>query len=72
MIYFECSAEVCLPRVEERGRTSGRPEDNKQMFLRRYARFMEGSLPLLEHFEQEGLLRTVSVSVRLSALMPKI
>ncbi|KAG7009024.1 hypothetical protein G7Y79_00003g008920 [Physcia stellaris] len=61
MLYFERSAEVHLPQVEERGRSSGRPEDNKQMFPRRYVRFMESSLPIREYFEREGLLRTVDV-----------
>ena len=60
MIYFDCGAETCLPRVLQRGKTSGRMEDNEAMFMERYERFMAGSRPLLEHFESQGLLDTVS------------
>ena len=60
MVYFDCSAEACLPRVLERGKTSGRMEDNEAMFMERYERFMAGSRPLLEHFASQGLLYTVS------------
>jgi UMP-CMP kinase len=37
VIFFSCSEEVMLVRLEERGKTSGRADDNRESIMKRFS-----------------------------------
>lgn len=53
-LFFQCPEEVMLKRLLNRGKTSGRADDNTESIKKRFRVFVETSMPVVEHFEQQG------------------
>lgn len=53
-IFFECPEQVMLARLLERGKTSGRSDDNIESIKKRFRTFVETSFPVVEYFEKQG------------------
>lgn len=53
-IFFECPEQVMLQRLLERGKTSGRTDDNIESIKKRFKVFIETSMPVVDYFESEG------------------
>jgi UMP-CMP kinase family protein len=53
VLYFECSEEVMRARLLERGKTSGRADDNEETIVKRFRTFVEQSKPVIEHFKSQ-------------------
>jgi len=64
-LFFDCSEEVMEARLLERGKTSGRADDNLESIRKRFATYKEESLPVVEMFSSEGLLRRISAEQNL-------
>ncbi len=59
-IFLDCPEDVMKERLLNRGKTSGRIDDNEESIKKRFRTFVETSMPVVEHFEKEG--RVVKVS----------
>lgn len=59
-LFFDCPEDVMEKRLLNRGKTSGRSDDNAESIKKRFKTFVETSMPVVEYFEKEG--RVVSVS----------
>ena len=64
VLYFECSEEVMVKRLAERGKTSGRADDNEETIRKRLVTFREMSEPVAKFYEAQ------SKCVRLSGEEP--
>ncbi|KAH0566117.1 hypothetical protein GP486_000478 [Trichoglossum hirsutum] len=53
-LFFDCPEEVMLQRLLDRGKTSGRADDNLESIKKRFRTFVETSLPVVDYFEKEG------------------
>jgi UMP-CMP kinase len=53
-IFFECPEQVMLERLLERGKTSGRTDDNIESIKKRFRTFVETSFPVVEYFDKQG------------------
>ncbi|CEP21799.1 URA6 [Cyberlindnera jadinii] len=53
-IFFECPEQVMLQRLLERGKTSGRSDDNIESIKKRFKTFIETSYPVVEYFDKQG------------------
>lgn len=53
-LFFECPEQVMLKRLLERGRTSGRTDDNIESIKKRFKTFLETSMPVVEYFEKQS------------------
>ncbi|KAH3675940.1 hypothetical protein WICMUC_002236 [Wickerhamomyces mucosus] len=53
-IFFECPEQVMLERLLERGKTSGRADDNIESIKKRFRTFIETSFPVIEYFDKQG------------------
>lgn len=53
-LFFECPESVMLERLLERGKTSGRTDDNIESIKKRFATFIETSMPVVSHFDKQG------------------
>jgi len=59
-LFFDCPEDVMQDRLLNRGKTSGRSDDNEESIKKRFKTFVETSMPVVEHFEKEG--RVVKIS----------
>lgn len=53
-LFFECPELVMLQRLLERGKTSGRTDDNVESIKKRFQTFIDTSMPVVEHFDKQG------------------
>jgi len=61
-LFFDCPEETMRERLLERGKTSGRSDDNEESIKKRFRTFVETSMPVVEHFEGEGRVVKVNAS----------
>ena len=59
LLMFECRDDVLVERVLERGKTSGRVDDNEETMRKRLKNFHKETLPILEHYQDMGRVRKV-------------
>ncbi|BFZ57817.1 bifunctional uridylate/adenylate kinase [Savitreella phatthalungensis] len=52
-IFFDCSEETMLKRLQKRGESSGRDDDNLESIKKRFRTFVETSMPVVEYFEKQ-------------------
>lgn len=53
-LFFDCPEEVMQERLLNRGKTSGRADDNVESIKKRFKTFVETSMPVVEYFEKAG------------------
>lgn len=53
-LFFDCPEDTMRERLLNRGKTSGRADDNEESIKKRFRTFVETSMPVVEHFEKEG------------------
>ena len=46
-------------RLLNRGKTSGRSDDNEESIIKRFRTFVNTSMPVVDHFSQEGRVMKV-------------
>lgn len=54
VLFFDCPEEEMQRRLLERGKTSGRSDDNAESIKKRFKTFVETSMPVVDYFEGEG------------------
>ncbi|KAG0670360.1 bifunctional uridylate/adenylate kinase [Maudiozyma exigua] len=54
VLFFDCPETVMMERLMERGKTSGRDDDNVESIKKRFKTFEETSMPVVEYFEKQG------------------
>ncbi|XP_020388400.1 UMP-CMP kinase [Rhincodon typus] len=59
VLFFDCSNEVCIERCLERGKDSGRTDDNVQSLQKRIQTYMQSTKPIIELYEKEGKVKRV-------------
>ena len=60
VLSYDCSEEVMTQRLLERGKTSGRADDNEETIKKRFHTFKESTIPVLDHYNKQQKLRKVS------------
>lgn len=53
-LFFECPEQVMLERLLERGKTSGRADDNIESIKKRFRVFVDTSMPVVDYFDKQG------------------
>ncbi|KAJ9645283.1 bifunctional uridylate/adenylate kinase [Coniosporium tulheliwenetii] len=53
-LFFDCPEEVMQERLLNRGKTSGRSDDNAESIKKRFKTFEETSMPVVDYFAKEG------------------
>lgn len=53
-LFFDCPEETMRERLLNRGKTSGRSDDNEESIKKRFVTFVETSMPVVKMFEKEG------------------
>lgn len=60
ILFLECSEKCMEERLLERGKTSGRADDNAESIRKRFNTFQADSMPVVEEFEKEGKVRRIN------------
>lgn len=61
VLFFECSRDLCTERCLGRGAAgSGRSDDNLESLQKRFNTYLNATMPIIEHYEQKGLVRRVN------------
>ena len=56
VIYLDTPKHVVLQRILERGKTSGRKDDNKETFQKRWGEYQQQTVPAIGYFEGRGMV----------------
>ncbi|XP_028283464.1 UMP-CMP kinase [Parambassis ranga] len=62
VLFFDCGDEVCIDRCLERGKSSGRTDDNRESLEKRIQTYLQSTRPIIEQYEKLGKVRTVDAS----------
>ncbi|KAF4825567.1 Uridylate kinase [Colletotrichum siamense] len=54
VLFYDCPEDVMEGRLLERGKTSGRADDNAESIRKRFRTFVETSMPVVDYFAKEG------------------
>ncbi|KAK1240974.1 hypothetical protein MKX07_006407 [Trichoderma sp. CBMAI-0711] len=54
VLFFDCPEKVMEERLLERGKTSGRTDDNAESIRKRFRTFVETSMPVVNYYESQG------------------
>lgn len=54
VLFFDCPEKEMEKRLLERGKTSGRSDDNAESIKKRFKVFEETSMPVIDYFEEQG------------------
>ncbi|KAG9306633.1 hypothetical protein G9A89_004180 [Geosiphon pyriformis] len=59
VLYFDCTEKVMLERLLNRGKTSGRADDNIDTIRKRFKTFLEQSYPVVEYYKNLGKVHSI-------------
>jgi len=62
VLFFDCSNEVCIDRCLERGKSSGRTDDNRESLEKRIQTYLQSTRPIIDLYEQQKKVRTIDAS----------
>ncbi|TQN73588.1 UMP-CMP kinase [Colletotrichum shisoi] len=54
VLFYDCPEDVMESRLLERGKTSGRADDNAESIRKRFRTFVETSMPVVDYYEKQG------------------
>jgi len=59
VIFFNTSEEVMLRRLLERGKTSGREDDNVETIRKRFRTYVDQTMPVIEYYKTQNKLAEI-------------
>lgn len=59
VLFFECSDKVCIDRCLERGKSSGRSDDNETSLAARITTYNESTMPIIKQFDEKKLVKRI-------------
>ena len=68
VIFFDCAEEELKRRLIERGKTSGRSDDNEASIVKRLNVFNEQTKPVVEYYSGQGKLVRIDANREISAI----
>lgn len=54
VLFYDCPEKVMEARLMERGKTSGRADDNAESIRKRFRVFVETSMPVVDYYDKVG------------------
>ncbi len=59
ILFLDCPEDTMTGRLLERGKTSGRNDDNLEVIRKRFKTFQDLSMPIVEVYEKKGMVKHV-------------
>lgn len=60
VLFLNCPEDIMTSRLLERGKTSGRSDDNLDVIRKRFETFREQSMPIVERYEKQDKVRKLA------------
>ncbi|KAK0551089.1 bifunctional uridylate/adenylate kinase [Tilletia horrida] len=54
VLFLTCTEDIMLERILDRGKTSGRADDNVESIKKRFRTFVETSMPVVDYYRSKG------------------
>lgn len=64
VLFYDCPEETMEKRLLERGKTSGRSDDNADSIRKRFRTFVETSMPVVDYYEKEGKVAKIDATAK--------
>ncbi|XP_004699504.1 UMP-CMP kinase [Echinops telfairi] len=62
VLFFDCNNEICIERCLERGKSSGRTDDNRESLEKRIQTYLQSTKPIIDLYEEMGKVRKIDAS----------
>ena len=62
LLFLDCPHDVMIERLTERGKTSGRTDDDIDCILKRLTTYEQSTRPIIDIFRAEGNIREVDAN----------
>ncbi|KAK7101215.1 UMP-CMP kinase-like [Littorina saxatilis] len=62
VLFFNCPQDVCVGRCLERGKTSGREDDNMESLKKRIKTYTDSTMPIIEHYREKNLVAEINAN----------
>lgn len=62
VLFFDCDNETCIDRCLERGKSSGRTDDNRESLEKRIQTYLRSTKPIIDQYEKNGKVKKVDAS----------
>ncbi|UJR30110.1 hypothetical protein I4U23_017651 [Adineta vaga] len=62
VLFFDCDEQTCVVRCLERGKASGRTDDNEESLKKRIVTYNESTRPVIQLYEKENLVKRIDAS----------
>ncbi|XP_048353526.1 UMP-CMP kinase [Sphaerodactylus townsendi] len=72
VLFFDCNNEICINRCLERGKSSGRSDDNRESLEKRIHTYLESTKPIIDLYEKMGKVRKVDASKSVDEVFAKV
>ncbi|OCF39415.1 UMP-CMP kinase [Kwoniella heveanensis CBS 569] len=72
VLFFSTTEAILLERLLERGKTSGRDDDNKESIVKRFRTFIETSMPVVDYYRKEGKVVEIDSSPPIDVVYEKV
>ncbi|XP_073400473.1 UMP-CMP kinase isoform X1 [Dendrobates tinctorius] len=72
VLFFDCDNETCIARCLERGKSSGRSDDNRESLEKRIQTYLQSTRPIIDLYEQRGKVRKVDASKSVDQVFNKV
>ncbi|XP_052866911.1 UMP-CMP kinase [Anopheles cruzii] len=72
VLFFECSEQQCTDRCLKRGESSGRSDDNADSLKKRFNTYINDSVPIIKHYDQQQLVKKIDAGVGPDAVFESV
>uniref|UniRef100_H2ZHH9 UMP-CMP kinase n=1 Tax=Ciona savignyi TaxID=51511 RepID=H2ZHH9_CIOSA len=72
VLYLDCPKEICTERILNRGKTSGRSDDNVESLHKRFETYVNETIPIIKHYEAENKVRHVLTEVSADEVFERV
>jgi UMP-CMP kinase len=72
LLFLDCPQDVMLNRLLERGKTSGRNDDNKESIIKRFKVYEESTRPIIDYFRSINKVKSVDSNRSLESVFSDV
>lgn len=72
VFYFDTDEATMEDRLLERGKTSGRSDDNKEAIKKRFKTYQNETMPIIEKYKQQGLVDRFDASLPIDEVWKQV
>ncbi|GBE82571.1 UMP-CMP kinase [Sparassis latifolia] len=71
VLYFDTTEEEMTKRLLERGKTSGREDDNEESIKKRFKTYKEQTMPVIEYYSKQNKVSTIDSTTTIEGVHEK-